>query len=216
MKKKSLIVFDIDGTLTDSVKAHQRAFTETLFEIGVSEINSEYKSFKHHTDSFIAKEIYENNQKTIFSTDKIHQFENRLFEKIKRLNFNEVKGAKEIVNKIHKETEYGVCYATGSLRKPAEHKLKSIGIEFEEWQLVASDKIFEREKIVQQAIKNSSDNYKVQSFKRVISVGDGLWDLLTADNLNLEFIGIGEENKDLLIKNGAMKVFRDLTEFKIE
>ena len=56
----------------------------------------------------------------------------------------------------------------------------------------------------------------MQSFKRVISVGDGLWDLLTADNLNIEFIGIGEENKDLLIKNGAMKVFRDLTEFKIE
>jgi beta-phosphoglucomutase-like phosphatase (HAD superfamily) len=55
LKKKNLIVFDIDGTLTDSVKVHQKAFTEMLLEIGVRQVNAEYKSFKHHTDSYIAK-----------------------------------------------------------------------------------------------------------------------------------------------------------------
>jgi phosphoglycolate phosphatase-like HAD superfamily hydrolase len=216
MKKRSLIVFDIDGTLTDSVIRHQKAFIETLFEIGVSEINSEFKSFKHHTDSFIAKEIYENNQKKAFSQEKMQQFENGLSERIKLFNFNEIKGAKELVEKLQKETEFGVCYATGSLREPAEHKLNSIGIEFKEWQLVASDKIYERENIVGKAIKNSSENYEVETFERIISVGDGLWDLLTADNLKLEFIGVGEENRELLIQEGAIRVLKDLTEFEIE
>jgi beta-phosphoglucomutase-like phosphatase (HAD superfamily) len=216
LKKKSLIVFDIDGTLTDSVILHQKAFTETLFEIGVSEINSEYKSFKHHTDSFIAKEIYENNQNKPFSKDKIQQFEHGLTERINLLNFKEIKGAKELIEKLQKHTEFGVCYATGSLRKPAEHKLNSIGLEFEEWQLVASDQIYERENIVETAIKNSSENYEVETFKRIISVGDGLWDLLTAENLKLEFIGVGEKNRVLLIQEGAIRVVQDLTGFEIE
>jgi hypothetical protein len=46
-----------------------------------------------------------------------------------------------------------VCYATGSLRRAAEYKLKSIGINFDKKQLVASDNIYEREKIVGEAIK---------------------------------------------------------------
>lgn len=216
MKNKSLIVFDIDGTLTDSVKEHQKAFTDTLFEIGVSEINSEYKSFKHHTDSFIAKELYEHNQKKPFSKEKMDQFENGLSERIELVNFNEIKGAKELIEKLQNETEFGICFATGSLRKPAEHKLKSIGIEFNEWQLVASDKIYERENIVEKAIKNSSKIYEVETFERIISFGDGLWDLLTAENLKLEFIGVGEKNKDLLIQKGAKRVIKDFTEFEIE
>lgn len=216
MKKRSLIVFDIDGTLTDSVIQHQKAFTETLFEIGVSEINSEYKSFKHHTDSFIAKEIYENNQNKPFTKEKMQKFKNGLTERIHLINFKEIRGAKELVENLQKESEFGVCYATGSLRKPAEHKLNSIGLEFKDWQLVASDKIYERENIVKTAIKNSCENYDVEIFERIISVGDGLWDLLTADNLKLEFIGLGEKNRELLIQEGATKVIQDLTEFKIE
>jgi phosphoglycolate phosphatase-like HAD superfamily hydrolase len=216
LKKKSLIVFDIDGTLTDSVIQHQKAFTETLLEIGVSKINSEYKSFKHHTDSFIAKEIYEHNQNKSFSKDKIQQFEKGLTERINLLNFKEIKGAKELVEKLQKYTEFGVCYATGSLRKPAEHKLNSIGIEFQDWQLVASDKIYERENIVDKAIKNATKNYEVERFERIISVGDGLWDLLTAENLKLEFIGVGEKNRELLIQAGAIRVVQDFTGFEIE
>ena len=213
---KTLIVFDIDGTLTDSVKQHQEAFSETLFELGLSEINAEFNSFKHHTDSYISKEIYEHNQKEPFSEEKKNQFEKGLTERIKRIRFHEISGAKKLVDKLEKEGEVGVCYATGSLRKAAEHKLDSIGIEFKEWQLVASDTIYERENLVSNAIRNASENYGVQEFERIISVGDGLWDLLTAKNLDLEFLGVGETNRALLIKNGAETVLKDMTEFAVE
>ena len=216
LKKKSLIVFDIDGTLTDSVIQHQKAFTETLLEIGVNKINSDFKSFKHHTDSFIAKEIYEENQNKPFTKDKIQKFKNGLTQRINLVNFKEIEGAKDLVEKLQKESEFGVCYATGSLRKPAEHKLNSIGLKFEEWQLVASDQIYSRENIVEAAIKSSCKNYNVEKFERIISVGDGLWDLLTANNLKLEFIGVGEKNRELLIQGGAKRVVQDLTRFEIE
>ncbi|CAL2076505.1 hypothetical protein T190607A02C_130012 [Tenacibaculum sp. 190524A02b] len=43
-----------------------------------------------------------------------------------------------------------------------------------------------------------------------------MWDLLTAKNLNLEFIGIGLKNKKILIDNGAELVLNDLREFEIK
>lgn len=212
MRKKSLIVFDIDGTLTDSVKAHQKAFRETLFQIGVSEINSEFKSFKHHTDSFIAKEIYEQNQNEPFSKERAELFEKGLTERIKLTSFKEIRGAKSLLDTLELDSEFGICYATGSLRNAAKHKLNSIGIQYEDWQLVASDRIYERENILRKAILNSSKHYDIETFDRIISVGDGLWDLLTAKNLKIEFIGVGEKNKEVLMQNGAKLIVRDLQE----
>ena len=58
---------------------HQKAFTETLLEIGVNKINTDFKSFKHHTDSFIAKEIYEKSQNKPFTEDKDLKFKNGLY-----------------------------------------------------------------------------------------------------------------------------------------
>ena len=54
-----------------------------------------------------------------------------------------------------------------------------------------------REEIVSAAIKNALTYYHADKFERVISVGDGLWDLLTAKNLDLEFIGVGLTNKEI-------------------
>ena len=120
-----------------------------------------------------------------------------------------------LIEFLENKTDFGVCYATGSLRRPAEFKLKSIGIKFKENQLVASDNIHEREKIVSTAIENASEIYNVKKFGRIISVGDGLWDLITAKNLGLEFIGIGFKNKELLIENGAKFVYENLTKFDV-
>lgn len=216
MKKRNLIVFDIDGTLTDSVKIHQKAFTEMLIEVGVENINSNYKSFKHHTDSFIAKEIYENDKAELFSKSKVAEFEKGLTEKISSEKIKEIKGAKKIIEHIEKNTDYGICYATGSLLEPAKFKLESIGVNYNENLLIASDNIYEREKIVSKAIENAKEFYSVKKFDKIISIGDGLWDLITAKNLNLDFIGIGLTNKKILEENGAELILENLTELTIE
>lgn len=154
MNKQNLIVFDIDGTLTDSVQKHQKAFKESLLEIGVEHINTAFKSFKHHTDSYIAKEIYENSTNHLFSSTKAVEFENRLIQKISAEHINEIKGAKALIEHLN-STNYGICYATGSLLRPAQFKLESIGINYDKRLLVASDNIYEREHIVSKAIKQT-------------------------------------------------------------
>lgn len=208
-------MFDIDGTLTNSVKQHQDAFRAMLLEIGVEDDFSDFKTFKHHTDFYIAKEIYEYTTKNVFSKEKYNQFEKGLTERITAQKINEIKGANHLITMLNQDdSSYLVCFATGSLKRPAIHKLNSIGIAFEDWQLVASDCIYEREKIVEQAINNAKKHSGISTFKRIISVGDGLWDLKTAENLKLEFIGIGNTNKEILLKQGAHVVCEDLRNFE--
>jgi phosphoglycolate phosphatase-like HAD superfamily hydrolase len=128
----------------------------------------------------------------------------------------EIEGAKKIVEFLENETDYGVCYATGSMRKTAKLKLEQIGIEYHDYQLVASNEILEREKIVSTAIEHAKIFYNTNDFENIISIGDGIWDLKTAKNLNLHFIGIGEKNSDILFENGAKVILSDFSFFDIE
>lgn len=214
--KRSLIIFDIDGTLTQSVEVHQKIFKEMLTEIGVEEDYSALNSFKHHTDSFIAKEIFEIDRNQQFSDAKRVEFEEGLTRKINLETFQEIKGAKVAIDKLEKSTDFCVCYATGSLLRPAKHKLNSIGINYIDSLLVASDTLFSRKDIVAKAISRAKEYYAVREFERIISVGDGLWDLITAKTLGLDFIGVGLKNKKVLEENGANIVLNDLTELEKE
>jgi phosphoglycolate phosphatase-like HAD superfamily hydrolase len=216
MTKKSLIVFDIDGTLTDSVAIHQKAFKAALRDMGVQDYDANFKTYKHHTDSYIAGKIYENYHHQKFTASKIEAFENCLMERISNSTVNEILGAKALIDRLKSQSEFEICYATGSLLKPAQFKLDSIGIDYSEKQLVASNHIFERENIVLKAIENAKELYNVNQFERIISVGDGLWDLTTAVRLGVEFIGIGNSNKAILLKNGMNHFFENLIDFKVD
>lgn len=197
--KKSLIVFDIDGTLTDSVAIHQAGFIQALKTLGVAAMDENFHAYKHHTDLHIARTIYESVLQRHFDRDAIALFEDHLYNCITTTeDIPEIKGARQFIAYLEKETDYGVCYATGSMQRPAQFKLEKAGIVFHPEQLVASNHAEERESIVQAAIDKALQYYDVTHFDRTIAFGDGLWDLKTAQQLNLEFVGIGVKNKHLM------------------
>lgn len=203
--KKSLIVFDIDGTLTDSVALHQTGFIYALQTLGVTAMDENFHSYKHHTDLHIARTIYESATNRHFGPDTIALFEDHLYNSIAAAkDMQEIKGARQFVTYLEQETAYGVCYATGSMQRPAQFKLEKAGIGFDARQLVASNHAEERASIVQAAIDKALLYYNVTRFDRVIAFGDGLWDLKTAQQLNLEFVGIGAKNKQLMEAAGML------------
>jgi phosphoglycolate phosphatase-like HAD superfamily hydrolase len=128
----------------------------------------------------------------------------------------EVPGASQFMKEVKKNKSIAVCFATGSLRRPAIQKLKAIGVDFDNRILVASDRLMKRESIVKQAIADAKKFYNVEGFERIISIGDGLWDLKTAQNLELEFVGIGLKNKEVLLENGCLKWFEDFEGTSLE
>lgn len=217
MKKKILFVFDIDGTLTDSVFQHQSAFVKALDAIGVEHINDNFKSYKHHTDSYIARKIYETDINRGFSSSMLKQFEEALFEFIQNeRKILEINGAQKVISELSNNPNIGICFATGSLWKPAIFKLDEAQIPYDLDQIVASNHLESREGIAEQAISQARKFYSQNSFSRIISVGDGLWDLKTAQNLSLEFIGIKKKNKKMLLENGASCILENWITFDLD
>lgn len=196
-----LLVFDIDYTLTQTAKIYQDIFAEGLKELGVKKKSHKFNSYKHHTDSYIAKEIYESEIKSNFSESKMKELEQVIDNKLQAIEIKEIRAASETISKLQKNKEVAICFATGSFLKPATQKLHAIGIKFNPLQLMASNDFYKREEIVKEAIKNAKKFYGVDSFNRIISIGDGIWDLNCANNLGIDFIGIGNRNKSILIEN---------------
>jgi beta-phosphoglucomutase-like phosphatase (HAD superfamily) len=88
--KRNLIVFDIDGTLTDTVDIHQDAFKKTLQLIGMEHFDDSFGTYKHHTDSYIAKVILENNTHKPFEKSALDLFEDHLYMQIDHHKIKEI------------------------------------------------------------------------------------------------------------------------------
>lgn len=211
--KKNLVVFDIDGTLTDSVTQHQAGFVQALQQLGVQEINQDFHAYKHHTDLHIARTIYEAALPARFDTAAVSRFESLLYDHIAAAgSLQEIKGAKQFVTFLEKETDFGVCYATGSMLRPAVFKLQAAGITFDPVQLATSNYREERAAIVQEAIRNARLYYNQSEFEKIIAFGDGIWDLKTAQELGVGFVGIGVKNKTAMEAAGMQWHGNDFTE----
>lgn len=217
MKKKNLIVFDIDDTLTKSEVQHQTAYVNTMKAFGITKVNQDWKSYQNVTDSYILKENYEAAFAKAFDLSFIPEFEAEMCEAMLELPETEaIKGAETIVNFFMKETDYAVCFATGSLLIPALIKLKQANINFIPDLVEASNTIYRREDIVISAMEKAKNYFQVDEFKTIISVGDGIWDLRTAGNLGIHFLGIREKNLEDFQKENIKSHIRDWSDFDFE
>jgi beta-phosphoglucomutase-like phosphatase (HAD superfamily) len=212
--KKTLFVFDIDGTLTDSVKQHQSAFYQAMKEIGLKDIDTNWSSYLHHTDHYIFQQNFERYFRKALKPLDLLRFEDLVAEDLSRQSqISEINGASSFLqNLINQGHSY--CLATGSLRKPAIVKMRQAKIPFNEYLLATASENMKREDIVLSAISKAKRFYKEDSFQNTISLGDGLWDLKTANNLNISFIAIGGKSKKLL-EQGAKNHYTDFTNLKV-
>lgn len=217
MKKGNLIVFDIDDTLTKSENQHQKAYIEAMKSFGITKINQDWKSYKNMTDSYILKRNYETNFNKEFSLSFISEFEEKMTELLLTLSkTQEIQGARVIIDFFMKETDYAICFATGSLLKPALIKLEQANINFVPSLVEASNNLFTREEIVNSAIKKAKNYFQVEEFKNIISVGDGIWDLRTAKNLGVNFLGIRNKNLSDFEAEGIKSHIEDWTRFDFQ
>jgi beta-phosphoglucomutase-like phosphatase (HAD superfamily) len=60
-----LVIFDIDGTLTETAKTDEECFARSLAEVcGFGDVETDWSRYKHTTDSGIFHEIHEAQQRT--------------------------------------------------------------------------------------------------------------------------------------------------------
>ncbi len=195
--KNKLAIFDIDGTLTDSVKIHQSAFVNALNNFGLFDFDTNWSSYKHHTDSYIFKTIFEAQFKKPLTDKDLERFEDLLYELISEAiiqnPLKEIEGAKKILSALKYNSDFDIVFATGSLFNPAKFKLEQVGISLPERLIISANQIFSRDELVLKAIETAKIFYSNNTYEQIISFGDGLWDYETSKNINIDFIGINNE-----------------------
>lgn len=193
----NLAVFDVDGTLcrTNSVDADcvTRAFAETL-RIPVP--SSDWSVYRESTDSGILAELCQIHLKRDPTIEEKAGCPRRFLELLDEVytadpgRFQAVPGAAEMINSIRKDPAWRPAIATGGFRMTALFKLRAAGINVRGIPLATADDSESRNAIVETALSRARADYDVPEFAKIVYVGDGIWDLRTAREMGLGFLGV--------------------------
>lgn len=209
-----LVIFDIDGTLTQTVKADEDCFVRALTEVcGFSDVDTDWSQYKHTTDSGILHEIYETRIGRSPSPVEISQFRQHFVGLLVRVSseapFTAVAGAPALLSRLGGSAEHQVALATGAWRDSARLKMAGAGLRYDDYPAASSDDAFDRESIVRLSMRRAAERYgrAVGTFY----VGDGVWDARACRNLGIPFIGVATDSRAArLVAEGAVCVFPDL------
>ena len=218
----NLIIFDVDGTLTETDdidgKCFVRAFKETF---QVEKIETDWSKYRNTTDSGIALEIFLERFNREPAAEEIERFKAGFIELLnlsydnQTSDFSEIRGAAKTFERLVKEKTWAVAIATGCWQKSAELKLKAIGIETFGIPFACAEDAISRADILQAAINRALRFYNQKHFERVVSVGDGVWDVRAASELRIPFLGIGNDARAKKLKSvGANLVLENYADFE--
>ena len=217
-----LALFDIDGTLTETNQIDDQCFVKAFAESHqITDVETDWTKYNHVTDSGLVAEIFEKKTKRPPNEKDIAAFKhcfvanlNKAAEKNAEL-FVEVRNAKTMLEKLKLEKDWAIALATGSFYNSAKIKLKMAKISIKDFPIATADDAVSREEILQTAIKKSLDFYKQSGFEKIVSIGDGVWDVRTAKNLNLDFVGIaGGDRAKRLRWEGAKFIIEDFRDYE--
>src|SRR5262245_13851431 len=218
--KMKLVIFDIDGTLTQTNHIDEVCFVRAWAEIqGIEDVREYWLDCPHVSDAGVTNHAFQKlfgRDPLDHETDAIKACLVRLLEEHHerdRSHFAEIPGATTAFNHHVDRREWVKAIATGCWRPSAEMKLRAANIKYEGVPGGFSEDGAARELIVNAAIERSRIFYKCQEFYRTVSVGDGVWDVRTAANLRLPFVGIaGGERAEMLRRAGAKHVIEHYEE----
>ena len=214
----NLVLFDIDGTLTQSFEYDREVFSLALADvIGSAYIDTDLDAYLATTSAGVTREAFQRSLGRGPRPEEFEEAERRVLwhlEKRYRESpraFVEVPGATRCVAQLRKLDGAVVAIATGCWRREAMFKLQSSGFRPDGIPLATSDDDEARQRIMEISVKRALVFYGCSRFDRIVSIGDGLWDLQAARALGYGFIGIGARLQALR-EAGARHVHRDYLE----
>jgi len=211
--KKPLYIFDIDGTLTDSISTYLKVITQVLKDIGLKEIDTDYDNYLHHTDLYALEYNYERTYGTKTPDDLKYTLDDMLAKSlVQEPPMSEIPGARATLLSLQ-EQEIPFAYGTGAFPKATAIKMNQTEVPFIEEVLATSLESVSREGFVRQAIEKAKNYYNQSSFEKIIAVGDGVWDLKAAQEVGIDFIGVGVKNKQAMLDLGCQVWMQDLRHF---
>lgn len=212
---KTLVLFDVDGTLTATGDSDMRCYAVTFEKVfGMPLPSLDWHAYNYVTDSGVLGEVLEQRRGSFVTQDELERFEAALVAELEaayKANadaFHEIPGARRLLQEIADRDDFHAGLATGCMKQSALFKLSKIGVDADSMPGgFANDSVL-REEILEHAINRAG-----LTTNDIVYVGDSPWDVRAAAALNIGFIGIARQvNVQRLQAAGATVFFRDYSD----
>jgi phosphoglycolate phosphatase-like HAD superfamily hydrolase len=195
----NLIVFDIDGTLTQTNHIDTICFTKAIENnLHIQGLNNDWATYRYSTDSGLLTEIYHNYFGRMPTSIEQQCIQDSFVTYLKNAwannptSIQSIPGAETIFHKISQLQHWQIGIATGGWQQSALFKLNAANIPHETIPKAYANDHIERMEIIKVAINKVKTLHNVKAYQHIIYVGDRHWDAQVARKLNIGFIAIGD------------------------
>lgn len=214
----TLLIFDIDGTLTDTKEVDDHCFISAFKdEFSVELPSVDWATFTNVTDYGLFLDLYTSAFHANPSESDRFKFQTRFFDYLNRelsvnaTKFKAVLGASKFMEHCLEQVNFKAAYATGGWGTSAKMKLTAASISYSNIPLSSCDHSYRRQDILLEAIEQSKRQYGIENFDSVVYFGDGEWDYKTTSELQIPFVGVDINNDKKLRKLGVPTIINDFT-----
>lgn len=195
-----LLVFDLDGTLTDTMGDDGRLFADALREAGgVTDPIPPWDSFPEVTDPAIVRVLTGRGMGSRSRDMAMLEVRTTFCLSWKEgldtgaLSVNAIAGAREILAAAEARPGFATAVATGGWGPTARMKLAAAGFPVDELVLATADEAEERAAIIRSAAILKASERGIPGFSAIVVIGDGVWDAKAARDVGAGFIGVAAE-----------------------
>lgn len=217
---KTLVIFDIDGTLVYSNKIDSQCFASTYqFVYGIEFPTIDWTKYPHVTDTTIFKHVIRQHFGREAMSDEMEEFQHHyvaLLEDKRRMeptSFKEVPFARQTVARMLEDERFVVGIGTGGWLRPAKVKLAHVAIPFSSVLVAAADGHEQRDGILNQVVNAAALLHEVD---RTVYIGDAIWDVNTTRKMGMNFVGIRRAGDFEVLKSaGTSFVLKDYSDYEL-
>ena len=218
-----LVMFDMDGTLTDSFSLDENCYVLAIQQaLGLTEVVTAWETYAHASSSYCLQEIVRASRghpATAAESRAVQQRMIGVMDEIRQRTgraTTEIPGAATCLGELQR-LGYAVAIASGDWQATAHHKLTAARIPFHGLPAAFCDESHARTEIMRCALARAATHYGCESFERIVYVGDGIWDVRACRELGWPLIGVGQDGHAARLKSlGTSEViadFRQMQEF---
>src|SRR2546429_4023494 len=132
-----LVMFDIDGTLTETMKVDEECFVRSFKDVfGFADIDTDWSHYPRTTDSGIFHDVFTSRIGQSPTAQEVSRFRQHFVQLLAAASsqspFAPVAGADRLLTRLAQGGSYRVALATGGWRDSARLKMASAGMCFDD------------------------------------------------------------------------------------